>query len=365
MGCTGEPGETDRAGAEAPEIDARLETLPTSKLAGFLDAADGGGDRFVALVEAEGFARGREDASAVGFHVAYGLLKLLSDDRRSRAIWAALVEQGRTAPERPRAVLGLWRLFETREGGHDYLKQWHRSLAYHRRYFFDWFLTRYELARARAVLAKCGSSLVGRIHFLLLGAMLLLAGASTSWPVLAPPFLGDWRSRVSLLAVAAVYALAAGAQVLCFHGSPLTRTERWIRAGQSLVPRLGAASVVGLVILASSEELFGFVLWGASWWRTGVLLAASFVYLLLEMSHRIQPLPGPRRLVRLSLDVLATALAHGLAIGLCAERALRSIPATVPPPLNFLQLVNVAAFLLAIGLIVNLIWAEEPVTQPL
>lgn len=360
-----------------PHVDEVLETLPTERLEELLRALEEGRGAFEALVLAEHSATkpppeaGSAEAVETVHHVAYGLLKLLSDDRRSRALWAALtgppVPSGaltRRRLERSGVVLRLWRLFEGDEG-RAYLRQLHRSVAFHRRRFFEWFLGRYELGPARGVLIGGGGGAVRQLHFGLLAGVLAVAGLHLTSPALAGPGGGGWRPWTLLLAVG-VYLTVVLVQVVAFRPAGLTVTERWFLAGHSLVPRLAAASVVGLVILASSEELLGFVVRGASPWRAGVLLVASYAYLLLEMSRRVHPLPRPRRLLRLGADVGATALAHGLAIGVVAERALRSIldqPRT--EVLSAVQLLNVAAFLLAIGLIVNLIWAEEPVTQPL
>jgi hypothetical protein len=302
------------------------------------------------------------EASETVHHFAYALLKLLGDDRRSRPHWAALAEPGGSTLERPDVVLQLWRLFETEEG-RAYLRRHQRSVAYHRRRFFEWFLGGYDLRHARGILLARDRTAIRTIHFLLLAGMLAVAALHLGVPAAAA---GGRRQAWTLALVPAVYLAVVLVQVMSFRSDGLTAAERWILAGQSLVPRLAAASVVGLVLLASSEELLAFVVRGASPWRAAVLLAASFVYLLLEMARRIHPLPRPRRLLRLGSDVAATAFAHGLAIAVCAERPLRSI--LDPPRMQVLspwQLLNVAAFLLAIGLIVNLIWAEEPVTQPL
>jgi hypothetical protein len=195
--------------------------------------------------------------------------------------------------------------------------------------------------------------------------MAIVAGLHLSVPALAAR-VGGGSQPWTLVLVVGIYLTILLAQVTSFRPDAMRAAERWVLAGQSLVPRLAAASVVGLVILASSEELLGFVVGGASMWRAALLLTASLGYLLLEMARRIHPLPRARRLLRLGFDVSSTALAHAVAIAVCAERALRSIldPQRVEV-LSAWQLLNVAAFLLAIGLIVDLIWAEEPVTQPL
>jgi hypothetical protein len=298
------------------------------------------------------------------YHLAYGLLKLLSDDERSRPHWAALQELEDARLSRPGVVLSLWKFFET-DQGRSYIARFQRSVRYHREVLFDWFLYRYDLGSARRILLGREHFLIGHIHFLVLAFMVGIAALYLKRPLLFSPS-GWGQHKLALGLVALVYFLAAGVQVLVFPKESASRLQRWAFAAQTLVPRLAAGSLVGLVALASSEELLRYVISGASPWRLGVVLVAALAYLSLEIVRRVHPMPPPRQLARLVAGAFITALAHAIAIAVCAERALRSIPR---PPLaeamTCIQLANVAAFLLAIGLIVNLIWAEEPVTQPL
>ncbi len=340
----------------APEpADEAFAALATHELEEFLLALEEGPSAFRESI------RRKWPTSSV-FTMSYGLLKFLSDERRSQLHWAALSERAKLSLTSSEIVLRLWKLFEGEEG-HAYLTENHRSSWYHRSLLFEWFLGRYDLGGGRRILLERDSFLIRNVHFLLFATMVVVALLHLRSPILSAP-IADGHQPWTPLLVLVIYLVALLVQVLSFHRKSPTRMERWVLSAQSLVPRLAAASFAGVVVLASSEELLGFVLRGASVYRLAVLLSASFVYLLLEIARRTHPLPGPNHLLRLGCDVFFTALAHSLAITVCIERALRSILGQ-PGRMQLDQLANVAAFLLVIGLIVNLIWADEPVTKPL
>jgi hypothetical protein len=292
----------------------------------------------------------------------YGLLKFHSDDTKCWRHWQALAESADPRRDRDAAVLSLWRLLEGDPQGQAYVRGTFQSLTYHRHRLFDWFLGRYDLRRGRAVWKE--GIAVSNAHLLLLVSVGAIAALRlwlwTSSGVAREPILR--RPQVVLTAVA--YALVAGLLGKSLRCSTAGVSEAVAVAVQSLVPRLAGAAAVGVLLLASSRDLLQFVVSGASAARVALLVGASYVYLLLEMSRRIHPLPGLWRLLLLGLDVSATAFAHGLALTLVAEPGLQSILGD-QGAWGPWRMLNVTAFLSTIGLVVNLIWAEQPVTQPL
>ncbi len=135
-------------------------------------------------------------------------------------------------------------------------------------------------------------------------------------------------------------------------------------ATHSLIPRLAGAGAVGLVILASSQDLLNVVVTTQPWWLIGLLLT-GYSYLLLEMARRVHPLPLLRRLALHALDIAATALSHSMALALLAEGALRRVLDGTGGSYGWSAAASVVVFVFSIGLVVNLIWAEQPVTEPL
>jgi hypothetical protein len=148
-----------------------------------------------------------------------------------------------------------------------------------------------------------------------------------------------------------------------FRGKLSDRLEALATAVHSLIPRLAGAGAVGLVILASSQELLSAVLLTQPWWLIGLLLA-GYGYLLLEMARRVHPLPRLRRLALHAFDISTTALAHSLTLVLLAEGVLRKALGG-RAVFGWSEAASAVVFVFSIGLVVNLIWAEQPVTEPL
>lgn len=302
----------------------------------------------------------------------YGLFKFLSDDTRGRPTWERL---RREIPglDRDRVVLHLWTLLEDRYP--DQVRSVGASLPYHRVWLADRFLERYDVRRSRRALGSGG--LAGWAHVALLAVLAGLFWARRQAAPDALPWLAvAWPVAA---AVGLAFLVVAGGLAWSFREAldapGLSKLDRCLEpvlhAFQSLLPRLAAAGLVGLVILASSQELLELLTCKLA--DSGLVvqvlvvvlpLAGGYLYLLLEMTRRVQPLPALRHLLGRAFDVWATALAHALAITLVAERGLGKI-LDLAGPFPGWAAFRVAVFVFIIGLVVNLVWAETPVTQPL
>lgn len=284
----------------------------------------------------------------------YGLFKLLSNDEKGRAAWHRLATEDPRL-DRDQVVLDLWNVLETYDPQH--AQRIGSSAAYHRAWLFDLFLGHYDLRRSSRT-AGAGGWLVNFPVGLLVtvGALFILRRMPQTVTIPA------WAW---VLAVAAVYAAIVVPLAIQFRRRLSSGAEATILALQSLVPRLAGAAAVGLVILASSEELLELVI-EVRWPWLLLPLLGGFLYLVIEMARRVHPLPPLRRLALHGLDVWLIGLCHALALTLVAERGLRKIlDAGGVGPFAWQAALSVTVFLFAIGLIVNLIWAEQPITEPL
>lgn len=334
----------ERAGIVAL-LPKRAGTTPSDEL---MKAVQ---DAYARVLAAQGDAL--EDARADD--LLYGLFKHLADDHRARAFWHRLAEEEKGL-DRDGKLLLLWGLVES--GGPDgVLGRIGSSPAYHRVWLFDLFLRHYDLRRALRI-AGAGRVAASAHWVLFLAVAALFIVRHLAVGALAPAW---WV----VLLVGACYLTFVLLVALSFRHRLANRLERVVVALHALVPRLGGAAAVGLVILGSSHELVSLVIGVDLPWLL-VPLAGGCVYLLAEIARRLHPLPGPGRLLRRAIEIAAVALCHALALTLVGERGLRAI---VEPgaagAFPAASAMSIAVFLFAIGLVVNLIWAEKPVTEPL
>lgn len=284
----------------------------------------------------------------------YGLFKFLSNDEKGRAVWHRLATEDPRL-DRDQVVLDLWNVLQTYDPQH--AEKIGSSTTYHRAWLFDLFLGHYDVRRSLRTAGAGGWSANFPIFLLVtVGALFILRRM---------PYTMTIPAWAWVLGVAMAYAAIVVPLALQFRRRLSSGVEATVLALQSLLPRLAGAAAVGLVILASSEELLELVI-GVGWPWLLLPLIGGFLYLVLEMARRVHPLPRLRRLALHGLDIWVTGLCHALALTLVTERGLRTIlqPASVGPFAPEAAL-SVTVFLFAIGLIVNLIWAEQPITEPL
>lgn len=284
----------------------------------------------------------------------YGLFKLLSNDDKGRAVWHRLATEVPRL-DRDQVVLDLWNVLEMDDPQH--AERIGSSAAYHRAWLFDLFLRHYDVRRSLRT-AGAGGWLVYFPSFLLAAVGVLFILRRIPQTVTIPAWA--W-----VLGVTMVYAVIVVPMAVQFRRRLSSGAEATVLALQSLLPRLAGAAAVGLVILASSEELLKLVI-GVHWRWLLLPLVGGFLYLVLEMARRVHPLPRLRRLALQGLDIWLVGLCHALALTLVAERGLKKIlDADSVGPFAWEAAMSVTVFLFAIGLIVNLIWAEQPITEPL
>jgi hypothetical protein len=284
----------------------------------------------------------------------YALLRFIVNDRQGRNMWQALRSEKEL--DRDKLVVFVWEEVEKRPE----IEEKYHSFEYHRLWLFEWFLRRYDIRRAREVVGG-GASWAQRAHFVLLLAVL------ATFVLRLSVWRTSHQTHWALLFCGFAYSMVLIALARSFRDKLPDKLEAFAVATHSLIPRLAGAGAVGLVILAASQELLKVVI-NTNWWWLVALLLAGYGYLLLEMARRIHPMPRWARLRPHGFDVACTALAHSTTLALLAEGALRKVLSNdgrSHPPLEWSQLLSIAVFVFTIGLVVNLIWAEQPVTEPL
>lgn len=304
-------------------------------------------------------------------NLRYAFLRVLSDPLKNNSFWFRVREaetQNRKANrqrsrEREDVVLALWRRIQEEDSKS--LLHHHDSVIHHQNHFSNWFLSRYDVARSRAVFAE--SVFLRHIHYSLLGGLLALAFLRSDWD---SPLALDltWSGIVGLYAASVLIpwvvalgrakgirsALRRGVLGDPFGAVALTHCV------QALIPRLAATVLVGYLFLLSAGDLAGYLADGVS---LRVVLAAGLVLLAslwLQMSKRIQTPLTPRALLIRSLGVLATGACHAVGI---VTLGWRLVVPTVE--MTFSGVLKISMFVLTLGWIFNVIWADEPVTEPL
>jgi hypothetical protein len=290
-------------------------------------------------------------------------------DLAGQAVWERLIEE---KPElsRDEVIMRLWRRIRhtncTAEATACYLSKHQSSVRYHEILVFDWLLARYDLPQARLVWVPeptiPARRVAASLSWALLMAMIAAATLGLGWLSESQ----DWFI-VRAVAVAAAYAVPL---IVLWRICKVPISPRDVSAVQTFVPRLAATSAVGLFVLASSDEMTTRLLSLADghWWRlpliAGAVFALAFGYLLLEMARRIQPTPRLGELASRGGHLMALGVAHATALVTLGWPMLTQRGAPLPRP-GLEAAACLVTFVFAIGLVLNVIWAEEPVTHPL
>lgn len=358
--------------SSAPRVEAArvVASLPICEHIRFLDKKD-----HAALCEKlKGIAASNKQhlAETCDKHAFYDWWRFLAkrQDPMTRAMWQGLRDR-KGSPEKSRDahMLELWRKLRelppdakpngARQGAEQsFLDQRKHSRRYHEDLMFGWFLARYDVYRAlqcfstelswvrRRIIGWMGASVFAAV---LLGLLCWVFGphaAGATWP---------WR----LASVASIYGIYVGA--LMWAGS-----LRWPPAVQALIPRLMGTAAVGFLFLLNTEAPFREWLLPESgkWYGPALLFVAAWLYLILEIVRRVDPDPTIWERVNRSSRVLLMGAAHSSAlfVVLGPELPLRHAAGQRLVPFEVAGLV---LFVLAVGLVLNVIWAEEPVTEPL
>lgn len=294
------------------------------------------------------------------------LFLMLRRPLSTRLVWREMTAPGGALAGRSRDELALgmwWRLRRrscTVEPKARFIERHKHSLPYHEELVFSWFLARYDITRAlqcfrdevrwpaRVVLGGWGvAALAGLLVVLLLW---LFAPGS--------PHLGGWWR---LLAVGAMYG--AFAALLSRAGA-----VPWGLVLQALVPRLMGTAAVGYLFLLNTEEVFrNWLLPISRRWTLALpalLVLAAGTYLWLEIARRVDPAPKLCELATRTFRLLATGAAHSTALFIVTGPGFPLVHKG-GQRLDGVEVLGLVAFVLTVGMVLNVIWAEEPVTAPM
>lgn len=294
---------------------------------------------------------------------SHGLLRwAVSEGPTSAVHWSAIAEArpGSILEDRDHYVLELWRALETHPGHEgfrkEYFHRWRVREPY-KRHLFDWFLTRLDLPSAVALAG--GRWLAYTLYWAVVG--IVGAAVLARFVFFGHGLRGSWLLGLGLSLAAALAAWR-------------TRWPFYVCV-QALVPRLGVAVGIGYLFLLASPELMEVVRgWSAPLavqLATGALVVGLvWSYGALEVSRRVEPPPTWWRAYRRSGPVVAMGMAHslmgvGALVPLLEAVLSRSQGESQAAPLAGHDLFLYAVVALALGVALELAWAERPITEPL
>jgi hypothetical protein len=279
----------------------------------------------------------------------------------ARIRWAALAaSEWEPLNDRDAYLLQLWKRIVGGEGGRpadpwrliDYTERNWGPWSYYERHVFGWFLSRFNFSAARQMF-RGSRAAAGFNAVVLAGALGVAALALYRGPSLA---------RSLLLAIMAA-ALLLG-------------SFRWLGLElyahfNSLIPRLAATVGIGYLFLMSASQLLGQIQLASPpnrvWFGSGLLLATAYFYIAVHIWRRVHPVLRWSALLRRSLDVWLLAVSYA-ALGLTLAAPIlfgSTAKGALAPEARPEQLALCAAIALNLGVVLQLVWDEKPLTEPL
>lgn len=261
--------------------------------------------------------------------------------------------------ERDDYVLELWESMaegKPNYGGQITVKERLTHWSYYQTYFFQWFLQRFNIPAALSVFeGRC----ITACYFPTI-AILIITGVAIKWMF----FPESWQAwRWCLLGIIIVLLPAF-----------LWRKALRRYIFQAMIPRLAVTTAIGYLFLFSAGSLVKYVFSPDLPWQVQLLICPTVIglvwyYLAQNILRQVKPQLRYRRSVFNHSGFLMMLAAIYSAIGLhvCAPiflsgSFLDSSTAVQPKPLALLVLASLA---LAIGVALQLVWEDKPVTEPL
>ncbi len=291
---------------------------------------------------------------------------VISDEPRARAWWHWIHEQrtsgaSHSIKDRDEYTAALLRSItdpngKNREAREQFEKQF-TTWSYYEFHFFDWFLNRFNVLDARGILNPSPRS-----RYAHLPVSLLSIGIVAVFFFLDSPPASSWL--IAALGLAVVLGLGKW-----LSGISLTYYL------QSLIPRLAALTGLGYLFLFSASNLVAVLYTNrlAPDWQaiiSAAIVGSVWSYMILVIRRRVHPRLSPRRVFARSCHLMIMAAAYS-AVGLfiCKpifinEQFLGEHYYHLPLVFQAYHLL-LAAIALAIGVALQLVWEDKPVTEPL
>jgi len=298
-----------------------------------------------------------KDAFGKEFHT--WLRWVQSDHPRAVLWWHWLNEHpDPDIPSRDEYVSKLWQTMnDSNHPNHraktqvsDELTSW----SYYERHFFNWFLSRYNVVDARRVFNQSWIS-----RYVHLPVSLLTLGAAIGFFGFGCQSGCEWM-------------VAALASMLVFV---LGNLAAWIEPSyylQSLMPRMAVTTGLGYLFLFSGSGLVAAIYKNSLPWQgqmaitIGLVLVVS-IYMVQVIQRRVVPRLNFWHAGGRALHLLCLGIAYS-AIGLLVSAPILFSPLfdeTFTNAPTWGALVITAAIALAIGVALQLVWDDKPVTEPL
>jgi len=291
---------------------------------------------------------------------------VISEERRARAWWHWVHEQRKSGAshsikDRDEYTAALLRSIsgpdgKNREAREQFEKQF-TAWSYYEFYFFNWFLNRFHVRDARGILNPSPGSRHAHLPVSLLSLGIVVLFFSLGSP-------SAWSWLIAALGLAVVLFLGkwlAGIQLTYYL--------------QSLIPRLAALTGLGYLFLLSASDLVAVLYTNPLDPGWQVIISAAIVgsvwgYMILVIRRRVHPRLSPRQAFARSCHLMIMAAAYS-AVGLfiCKpifinEKFLGEHYYHLPLVFQAYHLI-LAAIALAIGVALQLVWEDKPVTEPL
>jgi len=231
--------------------------------------------------------------------------------------------------------------------------------SYYERHFFNWFLGRFNVVDARQVFNKHWIS-----RYIHLPVSLVTTALAIWYFSLSCKTSCDWL--LSLLSIVLVFTLG--------------NVFAWIKPAyyiQSLMPRMAVTIGIGYLFLFSASGLVTAIYYNQLRIEWQVLIALTLVILVLFymvqiIQRRVQPRLKDWPSFTRSLHLMLMAIAYS-AVGLLISAPILFDPLFISPadrslsapPAGYGYLLITAAIALAIGVALQLVWEDRPVTEPL
>ncbi|MBW1698628.1 MAG: hypothetical protein JRH18_11570 [Deltaproteobacteria bacterium] len=265
--------------------------------------------------------------------------------------------------ERDDYILELWESMEegkSNYGGQITVKNKLTHWSYYQNYFFQWFLQRFNIPGALAVF-KNGRKATRPFTIM---AVLIVFGVAVNWICFGMLQEAWWGCLVWIFLVILLCMLYV------IRRAKIPRNC----AIQVMIPRLGATIGIGYLYLFSASSMVKYVLslkwhWGVYLLISAAMIAAVWLYLAQTILRHVKPkLQYKLSLLKrggslMQMAVIYSAVGLHLSAPIITSGAFLDQSNSVQPkPPELLVLGSVA---LAIGVALQLVWEDKPVTEPI